>query len=129
MGGIIVNKNIEDSNKIDLVKNFFENKTESEITDMFVYLNKIRLNQKQHIRKYNKLRKIHSDIIENMQDYITSKYYDLSNSFNSICKDINRETNNLCFHLDSGDIDDITILNGLFMYKDHPKLTSISEQV
>ena len=47
----------------------FENKSLSEISTMLVNLNKFRLNSKEHIRKYNRLRKLHSEIIDSMENY------------------------------------------------------------
>ena len=52
-----------------LLEKIFENKSLSEISTMLVNLNKFRLNSKEHIRKYNRLRKLHSEIIDSMENY------------------------------------------------------------
>ena len=52
-----------------LLEKMFENKSQSEISTMLVNLNKFRLNSKEHIRKYNRLRKLHSEIINSMENY------------------------------------------------------------
>lgn len=105
----------------------FENKSPSEISDMLINLNRFQLNSKKHIKKYNKLRKLHSEIIDNMENYIIDGKYNISDYYNSIYNDIYKEIPELDFDLDSNDVDDRTILNDLFMYKNHSKLMSITE--
>ena len=110
-----------------LLEKMFENKSPSEISTMLINLNKFRLNSKEHIRKYNRLRKLHSEIIDSMENYIIDGKYNINDNYNSIYDDIDKEIPELDFDLDSNDIDDRTVLNDLFMYKNHPKLTSITE--
>ena len=110
-----------------LLEKMFENKSPSEISTMLVNLNKFRLNSKEHIRKYNRLRKLYSEIIDSMENYIIDGKYNINDNYNSIYNDIDKEITELDFDLDSNDVDDRTILNDLFMYKNHPKLTSITE--
>lgn len=62
-----------------------------------------------------------------MESYIIDEKYNIADSYNSICDDVGSEIIGLDFVLDSNDVDDRTILNELFMYKNHPKLTSITE--
>ena len=53
--------------KVDLLlEKTLENKSPSEISTMLINLNKFHLNSKKHIKKYNKLRKLHSEIIDSM---------------------------------------------------------------
>jgi hypothetical protein len=110
-----------------LLEKMFENKSPSEISTMLVNLNKFRLNSKEHIKKYNRLRKLHSEIIDSMENYIIDGKYNINDNYNSIYNDIDKEITELDFDLDLNDVDDRTILNDLFMYKNHPKLTSITE--
>ena len=110
-----------------LLEKMFENKSPNEISNMLINLNKFQLNSKKHIKKYNKLRKLHSEIIDSMENYIIDGKYSISDNYNSIYNDIDKEIPELDFDLDSNDVDDRTILNDLFMYKNHPKLMSITE--
>lgn len=110
-----------------LLEKMFENKSPNEISTMLINLNKLQLNSKKHIKKYNKLRKLHSEIIDSMENYIIDGKYNISDNYNSIYIDIDKEIPELDFDLDSNDVDDRTILNDLFMYKNHSKLMSITE--
>lgn len=110
-----------------LLKKMIENKSPSELSTMLINLNKFQLNSKEHIKKYNKLRKLHSEIIDSMKNYIIDGKYNINERYNSICNDIDKEIPELDFNLNSNDVDDITILADLFMYKNHCKLMSITE--
>lgn len=110
-----------------LLEKMFENKSPREISTMLINLNKLQLNSKKHIKKYNKLRKLHSEIIDSMENYIIEGKYNISDNYNSIYSDIDKEISKLDFDLDLKDVDDRTILNDLFMYKNHSKLMSITE--
>lgn len=114
--------------KMDLLlEKMLENKSQSEISNMLINLNKFQLNSKKHIKKYNKLRKLHSEIIDSMEKYIIDGKYKIRDYYNSIYDDIDKEIPELDFYLDLNDVDDRTILNELFMYKNHSKLMSITE--
>lgn len=89
---------------------------------MLINLNRFQLNSKKHIKKYNKRRKLHGEIIDGMENYIIDGKYNVSDYYNSIYNDIDKEILELDFDLDSNDVDDRTILNDLFMYKNHSKL-------
>jgi hypothetical protein len=112
---------------MDSLDKIFENKSPSEISTMLINLNKFQLNSKKHIKKYNKLRKLHGEIIDSMENYILDDKYNMNDYFNSIYNDIHKEIPELDFYLDFDDVDDRTILNDLFMYRNHPKLKSITE--
>lgn len=58
----------------------FENKSTNEISTMLINLNKLQLNSKKHIKKYNKLRKLHSEIIDSMENYIIDGKYNISDN-------------------------------------------------
>ncbi len=99
----------------------------TEMSNMLINFNKIQLERKEHIKKYYKYRKIHGEILDSMINYILSGKYNIDDHFDNIREDIYREIPKLHLELDSSDCDEITILNELFMYKNHPKLTSITE--
>ena len=61
-----------------LLEKLFENKSPSEISTMLINLNKVQLNRKEHIKKYYKLRKLHSEIINSMENYIMDGKYNIS---------------------------------------------------
>lgn len=110
-----------------LLEKVFENKSPSEISTILINLNKHQLNRKKHIKKYNRVRKLHGEIIDSMENYIIDGKYNISDYYNSIYNDIDKEIPELDFDLDLNDVDDRTILNDLFMYKNHSKLMSITE--
>lgn len=87
----------------------------------------MQLNRKAHIKKYNKLRKLHGEIIDNMLAYIDSGKYNIDEYFDIISKDIDRETNERDFSLNLSNSDDITIIAELFLYKTHKKIPSLTE--
>lgn len=45
---------------------------------MLINLNKNIINSKEHIKEYYKLRKLHSEILDNMEDYIMSGKYNIN---------------------------------------------------
>lgn len=110
-----------------LLDKILENKSPSEISTFLINLNKLQLNSKKHIKKYNKLRKLHSEIIDSMVNYIIDGKYNIKEHYNSIYNDINKEIPALDFGLDLNDVDDRTILSDLFIYNNHSKLMSITE--
>ena len=110
-----------------LLEKIFENKSPSEISTMLINLNKFNLNSKKHIKKYNKLRKLHREIIDSMVNYIEDEKYDINDGYNSISNDIAKEIPELDIDLDSDNNDDVSIITELFVYKNHPKLKSITE--
>jgi hypothetical protein len=112
---------------MDLLEKIFENKSPSEISTMLINLNKFQLNRKKHIKKYNKLRKLHSEIVDSMENYIIDGKYNMNDYFNSIYNDIHKEIPELDFDLDFNDVDDRTILDDLFIYRNHSKLKPITE--
>lgn len=111
----------------EVFKKIFEGKSDEELSSFLVNLNKFWLNRKDHIKKYNRLRKLHSEVVDSMVDYIVSDKYSIADSFNSIVSYIKEEIPNVKFDLDSDNPDDCTIINELFMYRCHPKLTSVTE--
>lgn len=106
----------------EVTKAILENNKEEEMINLLVNLNRLNLNRKPHIKKYNKLRKLHSEILDSMDDYINKGSYNIEDNFNLIKDDLTED-----FKLDGSNIDDKTILIKLTVYKNHPKLTSLTE--
>lgn len=92
-----------------------------------ININKMNLNKKEHIKKYNHLRKVHEEIINNMQGYIFSSKYDLAKQFNEFTKILKNTHLNANVSLNTSDSDDITIFIELYVYKHHPNIQSITE--
>lgn len=104
------------------------NKKEVELfSQMLINLNRFFLKNKEHIKKYNHIRKLHSDIIDSMIKYLQGKDYDSHKYLDSILEDIDRETKGLDFNLTLDDADDASVLVDLFVYKNHHKIPSITE--
>ena len=80
-----------------LLEKMLENKSPSEISTVLINLNKFQLNSKKHIKKYNKLRKLHSEIIDSMENYIIDGKYNINDHYNSIYNDIDKEIPELDF--------------------------------
>lgn len=88
-----------------LLEKMFENKSPSEISTTLINLNKYRLNSKEHIRKYNRLRKLYSEIIDSMENHIIDGKYNINDNYNSIYDDIDKEITELDLDLDSNDVE------------------------
>lgn len=112
---------------MDFFEKIFENKTPQEMSNILINLNKFQLNRKEHIKKYNKLRILHSEVLDSMELYIEKGNYDYNAYYKGIEKSVNRETKCLDIRLDYYDDDDRTILFELFAYKNHHKIPSITE--
>ncbi len=78
---------------IDL-EQMFKNISVSDISDMLINLNKFQLNSKKHIKKYNKLRNLHCEIIDSMENYILSGKYDMNMAYKPINSNIGKKSQN-----------------------------------
>ena len=111
----------------EILEMFFKDKSPQDISNILINLNRHNLNRKEHIKKYNKLRKLHGEIIDSMLDYIEKGKY-LPDKYHILIKpDITRETKGLKYNLNPNDEDDITILSELFLYKTHSKVPSLTD--
>lgn len=88
---------------------------------------KLILKDKPHIKKYNKLRKLHSEIVDNMEEYLNKGKYDRNKYFNIIKPEIQKAIPNINIYLDSNNPSDNTFLEELFIYKTHNLIPSITE--
>lgn len=87
------------------------------------------LRNKPHIKKYNKLRKLHSEIIDNMLDYIQVGKYDINKKLKEVSSDKFGELKDVqMVNLDLDDPDDITIFTDLLVYNNVPKLKSVTDE-
>lgn len=62
-----------------------------------------------------------------MEDYIGTGKFNIYKNYDIIVKDLRKEIKEMNLGLDFYDADDRTILDELFIYKNHPKLKSIIE--
>ena len=97
------------------------------LANMLIEMNKTILSNKEHIKKYKKIRNLHSGILDSMDDYMFTGKYDINEHFSSIHCDLNKEISNVSFALDSNYDDDLTIFEELFIYKNPPKVESLTE--
>lgn len=99
-----------------------------EAVDFIINLNRtLFLDNKEHIKKYYKVRRIHSSVLNSMSSYIDSGKLPLVEYFNEITDDLKRETNNMKIMLDNHEHNDAIIFNEVFMYKNNDKIPSLTE--
>ena len=102
--------------------------TNYEIINTIIDFNrKVYLDYKDYIKKYYKIRKLHSVIINNMMNYMGREKYPIDEYFYKIADDVTKETNYMNIELDNTKHDDAVILNELFIYKTHENLPSLTE--
>lgn len=111
----------------ELTKKLFENKTSQEVAHMLINFNRFQLNRKAHIKKYNKLRKIHGEILDSMQNYIFSSKYDVRKYDDIVENELESVVDNFNIDFDLNNDDDINIFLELFVYDNHPKIESITD--
>lgn len=110
-----------------VLETMIKNKTPKELSNFLVNINRYQLNRQAHIKKYNKLRKLHGEILDHMINYIQSDKYPSYEYHDKIADDIERETNGLEYCLKPTDDDDLTIITELFVYKNHKKLPPLTD--
>ena len=89
-------------------------------------LHKLMLKEKPHIKKYNKLRKLHSEIVDNMEEYLNKGKYDRDKHFNIIKPEIQKAIPNIDIYLNCNNPSDNTFLEELFIYKTHNLIPSVT---
>ena len=87
----------------------------------------IYLNNLIHIKKYYKLRRIHTDIILDIEDYLIDDKYPVKEYFNKIEDKLHKELDGIPFSLDNTKKNDLKIYNYLFTYKNIDLIPSIIE--
>lgn len=99
-----------------------------EAIEFIINLNKnMILKNKEHIKKYYKIRNIHSSVLDSMDNYMNKNHNLISVYLDSIAVDILRETKYMDIELDAHNRDDAEVFNELVIYKNHNKLKSITE--
>ena len=56
--------------KEDILKSLNDFLEPEEMSQMLVNINRMQLNRKSHIKRYNKLRNLHTEIIDSMLNYM-----------------------------------------------------------
>ena len=105
----------------------FEGKSPEEMVDTIVRLNRFQLNRKTHIKKYNKIRKLHSVILDSMENYIFNSKYDFKKYINMIMNDLKKVVKDLDIEFDLDDPEDIVTLSELLIYNNHPKIETVTD--
>lgn len=85
------------------------------------------LNNLIHIKKYYKLRRLHTDIIFDMEDYLNCDKYPVNEYFDKIKDKLREELDGISFPLDNTNKRDLKISNYLFTYKNIDLIPSITE--
>ena len=80
-----------------------------------------------HIKKYYKLRHLHTDIILDIENYLIDDKYPVKEYFNKIEDKLRKELNGISFSLDNTNKNDLKISNYLFTYKNIDLIPSIVE--
>ncbi len=111
----------------EFLEKMLEEKDPEEMADFIVKLNKFQLNRKNHIKKYNKIRKLHADVLESMDNYILSGKYDYKKYDNIINNDLSKVVDKIDVNLDLNDFDDKVIFLELFIYDNHPMIKSLTD--
>ena len=98
-----------------------------EMSQMLVNINRMQLNRKSHIKRYNKLRNLHSDIIDSMLNYMFDGKYNLDKMFDKLVKEHENKGQTIEFDLSTDNPDDLSIITELFVYKTQEKIPSLTE--
>ena len=84
--------------------------------------------KKKHIRKYNKIRKLHGEVVDSMEDYILKGKYDIQKFYDTISSEnfnYNKIEDIIYIDLDYDNYDDRTILDELYIYSGTSNCPSI----
>ena len=98
-----------------------------DIENLLIEVNKMQLNRKTHIKKYIKLRNLHSEIVDNMEVYMAKKKYNAPEYYSKVASEITKETGGLFLRLDSDNDDDMSVLDELFIYKNYRKIPALTD--
>lgn len=111
----------------ELVKILFKDKTQEEISNMLVNLNRFQLNRKNHIKKYNRLRKLHSEILDSMQNYILNGKYEIKKYDDIVKSELNKMGDSFDIEFDLNNDDDVSILFELLVYDNQTNIQSVTD--
>lgn len=108
------------------MRSFFEN--EDEAVECLINLNRgLILDHQPHIKKYYKVRKLHSEILSSMINYINQGKLPIEEYHERISESVNKETQYLHYGLDLEQDNEAAIFYELFIYKNHRKIPSLTE--
>lgn len=103
-----------------------------DLYNMMINLNRFLLEDKPHIQKYYKMRRLHGEVVDSMMDYIYSGKYNVIEKINEMSPYIDKEVynsyDNLSYRLDLRDENDVNIIAELCIYKNHKELKSLTEE-
>lgn len=103
-------------------------KSNQEATNFIINLNKMFfLNNKEHIKKYYKIRKIHSSVLNSMMKYVDSGKLPAEEYFNIVMPEIKKAAKDINISIDNREHDGAVVFNELFFYKTHHKFPSLTE--
>lgn len=89
------------------------------------------LKKKEHIKKYYKCRRIHSEVINSMEDYVMNGKYDLNTALNEITEGLLKETKHntkiLNIDFDFNNELDFLVFMDISIYKNYPNMKCVLE--
>lgn len=98
-----------------------------DVSNELIKKNRIILNEKEHVKKYIKYRNLHSDIIDNMLEFIFIGEYPSHKYHNLIQDDIYKETKGLVYSLRPGNPDELAVITELYVYNNHKKIPNVTD--
>ena len=107
--------------------NFENNFSLDEMINLLFKMNKISLDRKPYIKKYYHLRDVHSDVLNNLSEYLFSGSYNIDLYFKTVLNEVNDELQNVIIDIDTRNMDDLLLINELFIYKNYPTVPSVTE--
>ena len=113
----------------DVLERILANFSEEDRARIFFNARQYQLNRKAHIKKYNKFRKLQSEVIDSMENYILDGKYDMNKYLKDMTSKVNFDKlkDKRFFNFDYDDPDDRTILDELFIYKNIEGIPSVTE--
>ena len=113
----------------DVLERILANFSEEDRARLFFNARQYQLNRKAHIKKYNKFRKLQSEVIDSMENYILDGKYDINKYLKDMTSKVNFDKlkDKRFFNFNYDDPDDRTILDELFIYKNIEGIPSVTE--
>lgn len=90
-----------------------------------VDINHMRLNSKEHIRKYHKLRELYGKVLDSLSNYPLNGHYDAKQYNDMNVSELKSAGVNIKFDFDINNREDLNIYTELFVYKNHPEIKPI----
>ncbi len=96
-----------------------------EYLNLLIKENAAKLDKKEHIKKYYKLKDLHNRIETGMQFYFFNRGYDYDKYMDIVCRGLSKKIGNVSFNYNLKDIKDVNILLELFIYDNDPRVDPI----